>query len=144
MYGPKNSLHHPATGVEAAIMCESFSPLADYFAVCGDIQLNPGPSSCKCSVCRGPVRDDQDAIFCEVCLIWNHRSCVNMSVKKLDELHSYCLCESPDIIMITESWLSPVVYDHEVCIQGFGVLRLEGQRQTWWWGCCLCQKFYPL
>ena len=47
---------------------------------------------------------------------------------KLDELHSYCLCESPDIIVITGSWLSPVVYDHEVCIQGYGVLRKDRDR----------------
>ena len=63
-------------------LCASRLALLLIILVCGDIQLNPGPSSCKCSMCRGPVRDDQDAIFCEVCLIWNHRSCVNMSVNE--------------------------------------------------------------
>ena len=30
--------------------------------------------------------------------------------------------------MITKSWLSPVVFDHEVCIQGYGVFRKDRDR----------------
>lgn len=47
---------------------------------CGDVELNPGPPSLdSCSVCSRAVKDDQDGLFCEVCLKWNHRICVKMS-----------------------------------------------------------------
>ena len=45
---------------------------------CGDIQKNPGPMD-PCSVCGKRVRDNQDGLFCEVCLNWAHRHCVKMS-----------------------------------------------------------------
>ena len=48
---------------------------------CGDIHWNPGPDSTQdpCLVCGGFVRDDQDGLFCEVCINWGRRTCVDMT-----------------------------------------------------------------
>ena len=47
-----------------------------------DVELNPGPNwRNPCSVCCRPVCANQHCIYCEVCLNWNHRSCVNMSLE---------------------------------------------------------------
>ena len=45
---------------------------------CGDIERNPGPMD-PCLVCDKRVLDNQDGLFCEVCLNWAHRLCVKMS-----------------------------------------------------------------
>ena len=46
--------------------------------VCGDIQPNPGPKD-LCLICTKSVSDEEDGLFCEVCLSWGHRLCVNMT-----------------------------------------------------------------
>ena len=51
--------------------------------LCGDVHCNPGPINWKnpCASCNKPVRANQEGLFCEVCLYWNHRKCVGISAE---------------------------------------------------------------
>ena len=44
---------------------------------------------------------------------------------KLDDLKLLCLSHSPDIICITETWLSPVILNSEIKFHGYTLLRLD-------------------
>ena len=62
----------------------SFNLVRDVL-VCGDIQVNPGPTKTKpylkypCSDCKKAVRNNQDAILCAGCNKWSHTKCLQMS-----------------------------------------------------------------
>ena len=47
---------------------------------------------------------------------------------KLDDLKLLCLSHSPDIICITETWLSPVILNSEINFPGYALLRLDRDR----------------
>ena len=56
--------------------------LCSLLLLCGDVELNPGPNwRNPRSVCCRPVSANQHGIYCEVCLNWNHRNWVNMSLE---------------------------------------------------------------
>ena len=169
--------------------------------VSGDIHPNPGPSPNQnfispCSVCPLPVRNDQDGLYCEVCLSWAHRVCVGMSLDvyfhwgqiddgwvcpkceeealpfrdtssmslsmcssesisssslesstpraphllsvfsfnarsllpKIDDLRAICSNENYDLVIITETWLSANILDHEICVPGYSLVRRDRNR----------------
>ena len=62
----------------------SFNLVRDVL-ICGDIQVNPGPTKTKpslkypCSECKKAVRNNQDAILCAGCNKWSHTKCLQMS-----------------------------------------------------------------
>ena len=64
--------------------------------LCGDIQVNPGPSKCQCGLCNKVVRSNQDAIECEQCLVWYHLNCLGMSTQTYEnhglESHLVWIC----------------------------------------------------
>ena len=60
---------------------KSFTYLSILLLLSGDVALNPSPHwKYPCATCGKPVKADQDGLFCEVCMIWNHRLCVGMSI----------------------------------------------------------------
>ena len=53
----------------------------------GDIHLNPGPVLYPCRVCCKSVGNDQRGLLCDLCGLWCHIECVNVSVV---EYVNYC------------------------------------------------------
>ena len=49
----------------------------------------------------------------------------NRLVDKLGELEYRVRCEKPDIIAITETWLTPEVQDSEAALDGYVLLRSD-------------------
>ena len=51
--------------------------------VCGDIQVNPGPTNLAdifpCAFCEIHVNWSQDAVCCDECDHWYHKTCISMS-----------------------------------------------------------------
>lgn len=41
----------------------------------GDIEVNPGPIACPCTICSNSVRKNQHAILCSKCDRWTHAKC---------------------------------------------------------------------
>ena len=48
-------------------------------AVCGDVQLNPGPSDDEVKCASSSNKESGQKLQCEQCLHWLHCKCVNMS-----------------------------------------------------------------
>ena len=63
-------------------------------------------------------------------LYYNARSLL----PKFDELLILADSHNPDVICITESWLSVDIQDSEILIPGYQSL----QKQTWWWHSHVC------
>ena len=49
-------------------------------------------------------------------------------VYKIDELSTNCSLYCPDVVCITETWLSEDVLDSEVCIPNYQLVRLDRDR----------------
>ena len=70
--------------------------------LCGDIELNPGPSGDKypCGYCGLNVTWSRPAVACDECSVWYHKSCYSMSDSKYDRLADepwVCRkCETPN------------------------------------------------
>ena len=47
---------------------------------------------------------------------------------KISELQAVCLASNPDIVCITETWLSPEIGDLEVTIPDYSCIRLDRNR----------------
>ena len=63
----------------------------------GDVVPNPAPHwKYPCTTCGKPVKANQDGLFCEVCMIWNHRLHVEMSID-----------DYPNWGQIEEGWVYP-------------------------------------
>ena len=63
------------------------SPVAVIFVLrllwlCGDIQINPGPTKNPCSICSKPVRSNQKAVLCDNCNLWCHCKCSSVSASE--------------------------------------------------------------
>ena len=56
--------------------------------LCGDIELNPGPSGDKYprGYCGLNVTWSRPAVACDECIVWYHKSCYSMSDSKYDRL----------------------------------------------------------
>ena len=53
----------------------------------GDVELNPGPGPRHpCGSCSRLVRSNQCGIYCEVCFLWYHTSCIGMTHSEYDRL----------------------------------------------------------
>ena len=48
-------------------------------AMSGDVEVNPGPVACPCTVCSNSVRKNQRAILCSKCDKWTHAKCCGVS-----------------------------------------------------------------
>ena len=57
--------------------------------MCGDIEINPGPSPSvyHCGFCQLPVDWSDVAVACDECSIWYHKSCLEMSTSKFQNLN---------------------------------------------------------
>ena len=57
--------------------------------VCGDIEIKPGPapSVYHCGFCELPVDWSDVAVACDECSIWYHKSCLEMSTSKFQNLN---------------------------------------------------------
>ncbi len=51
-----------------------------------DVQPNPGPSFFPCSVCSLSVSDSDEALLCDGCGLWSHRSCNDVDEVSYHEL----------------------------------------------------------
>ena len=81
--------------------------------LCGDIQLNPGPTGnahiYPCGLCEQPVTwEHVDGLCCDGCDVWHHRSCIELCSADYDLLvkHSHiqwlcCRCESINVSSFT-------------------------------------------
>ncbi len=50
---------------------------------CGDVHPCPGPNyKFPCRVCHKPVKCNQKGILCDMCNLWHHIKCINMSTKE--------------------------------------------------------------
>lgn len=86
--------------------------LVTILLICGDIESNPGPTSqaqiYPCGLCDIPVTWNQDAVCCDGCDIWHHKSCLELCSADYDLLakHSHiqwlcCKCDSVNITSFT-------------------------------------------
>ena len=61
--------------------------------VSADLKSNPGPVTDPCGLCLKTCRRNQRAIQCDMCDIWYHAKCVNMSkadyLEQTDESKSW-------------------------------------------------------
>ena len=48
----------------------------------GDVSLNPGPISHKCSICRRTVARNHRAISCDSCSLWCHINCGSVNPRQ--------------------------------------------------------------
>ncbi len=74
----------------------------------------------------GPYRGHQYIVSNSLSiLLYNVRSLV----PKIDDLKAECTVRKPDnLICITETWLDSEITDHEVCIDGYEIIRLDRNR----------------
>ena len=53
----------------------------------GDVHINPGPVLYPCRICDKSVRNNQKGLLCDLCGLWCHIKCANVSGKEYD---NYC------------------------------------------------------
>ena len=69
-----------------------------------DIEVNPGPYTpkCPCNICQKAAKWGQQAIQCDGCDLWYHKSCLTMSTAEYDALTNTsvtwicCNCDLPN------------------------------------------------
>ena len=88
----------------------------------GDINLNPGP------VARHQLNDPKFEVFNNKGLHLIHLN-VNSLLPKIDELHNIAKCSNAAVIGITETKLDNTVYDSEVTIDGYSIVRNDRNRK---------------
>ena len=64
----------------------------------GDVHINPGPVLYPCRICDKSVRNNQKGLLCDLCGLWCHIKCANVSGKEYDH---YCELAEFD-------WLCPL------------------------------------
>ncbi len=60
--------------------------------------INPGPSLYPCSVCCISVADDQEALECDNCHLWTHRTCCDVGTEEYKHLEN----------LLFFDWICPV------------------------------------
>ena len=88
----------------------------------GDINLNPGP------VARHQLNDPKFEVFNNKGLHLIHLN-VNSLLPKIDELRNIAKCSNAAVIGITETKLDNTVYDSEVTIDGYSIVRNDRNRK---------------
>ena len=83
-------------------------------------------SSVGSNHCHFATNSDRDKVF--KILYFNARSIL----PKLDELKIITENSNPDVVCITETWLSQEISDGEMSIPG--LFCSEGQKSPGWWG----------
>ena len=63
--------------------------------LCGDVELNPGPSRLLCSVCNEVV--NKRSLFCSNCSIAVHKKCENSTISSSVFLCESCRSGEPDL-----------------------------------------------
>ena len=86
-----------------------------------DVSLNPGPSQQP----ERPLERPQNSYFTSIKVgLLNTRSIVN----KLSDFELFIMSNDLDIVLVTESWLSPSINDHEIVPQNFNIFRRDRNR----------------
>jgi hypothetical protein len=76
----------------------------------GDIELNPGPKTANvfpCGMCENPVTWSNDAVCCDNCSIWHHKSCIELCTMDYELLQRSnvqwmcCKCDSLNVSSFT-------------------------------------------
>ena len=88
----------------------------------GDIKLNPG------LVTRHQLNNPKFEAFNNKGLHLIHLN-VNSLLPKIDELHNIAKCSNAAVIGITETKLDNTVYDSEVTIDGYSIVRNDRNRK---------------
>jgi len=92
--------------------------------LCGDIQLNPGPSGDKypCGYCGSNVTWSRPAVACGECSVWYHKSCYSMSDSKYDRL-----ADEPWVCRKCETSNSSVRTFHSYELDSEHVIHMESE-----------------
>ena len=88
----------------------------------GDIELNPGPTRHPCGVCSRSVAKTHRAVLCDICDLWQHIKCVNISPSDYEKLSTSdepwnCpkCTDKTSVFEFTDSFFEPVLpqtYDY--------------------------------
>ena len=63
-------------------------------------------------ICKNEVKDKDPSIWCDICNMWSHIECINISPKTYEKLQNDDLC----------AWYCPI------CFRNFAFLRLKDKR----------------
>ena len=87
----------------------------------GDIELNPGPLD------RNQIKKGDFEVFNNKGLHFMHLN-INSLLNKIDELHYIARSSNAAVIGITETKLGNTVYDSEVTVDGYNIVRNDRNR----------------
>ena len=109
-------------------------------SIAKDIESNPGPVKYPCQICNKAVKWTTPGVCCDSCDGWYHKICMGMSsgvYSGLQNVSWYCCnCGLPncqtqaDVIIGTESWLTSMIPDSEVCPPGYTMFRKDRANGT--------------
>ena len=88
----------------------------------GDINLGPGP------VNRHQTKDHKSEVFTRKGLYFIHLN-INSLLSKIDELRYIAKKSNSTVIDISEAKLDNTVYDYEVAIDGYDIVRNDRNRK---------------
>ena len=81
-------------------LCKPNSVVLLMLVLAGDIELNPGPSVYPCGYCEKPVTWENEAVCCDNCSLWHHKTCTSMCSEAFSQLDGTnvqwhcCKCDS--------------------------------------------------
>ena len=102
----------------------SVASLRIQLACSGDIEVNPGPSFVEKPI-SSLGQDQNERSENSANTLWlTHLNCRSL-LPHIDELRLIFETNKPFLIAVTETWLRQSVYDEEISIAGFSVLRKD-------------------